>query len=244
MQEIEELFKNEDLVKNKKLVQAFLDQGAIYKNPKSTPEQKAQALQTLKTLGMDQMKVPKPTKPVAQPISTNPAPTPVKPHIIPKYHPVYQHYGVTPEQWNSAGPDAHQALFEHHNNVMAGKLPQYNHIKTAIEQQMKKSLENVYTLLKAINEEINKSNYGKFKGGSQYNMADNLKRKASRTGDVVGAGPNTAVRSFSTKPGQLSAKQSAAAVERKKKKLSGPVKVYSPEEIKALEAQRTLKKPV
>jgi len=86
------------------------------------------------------------------------------------------------------------------------------------------------------------SNYGPKKAGL-YNGPDNDRRKVSRTGDVVeGAGSNKAVRAYSTKPGQLSAKDSAAAEQKKVKQLSGPVKVYTPEEKEALSAKMGLKK--
>jgi len=85
------------------------------------------------------------------------------------------------------------------------------------------------------------SNYGPKKAGL-YHGPDNERRKVSRTGDQAAVGPNSAVRSYSTKPGQLSAKDSAAAEQRKVKQLSGPVKVYTPEEIKALEEKRKMGK--
>ena len=86
------------------------------------------------------------------------------------------------------------------------------------------------------------SNYGPKKAGL-YNAPDNERRKVSRTGDVVeGVGPNTAARSYSTKPGQMSAKESANEEQKKVKKLSGPVKVFSPEEKQALATKMGLKK--
>lgn len=86
------------------------------------------------------------------------------------------------------------------------------------------------------------SDYGP-KKAKLYNAPDNERRKASRTGDIVeGIGQNKAVRSYSTKPGQLSAKASASAEQRKVKQLSGPVKVFSQEEKDALSAKMGLKK--
>ena len=92
-------------------------------------------------------------------------------------------------------------------------------------------------------DEIEKSGYGPKKGG-QYSVADNVRRKANNTGDVVGAGPNVNVKSYSSKPGQLSAKQSAAV---EAKKLSAmnrkqPVKIASAEEIAAENKKRGLVK--
>jgi len=84
-------------------------------------------------------------------------------------------------------------------------------------------------------EEVEKSAYGPKKGG-QYTAVDNAKRKANNTGDVVGAGPNVNAKSYSSKPGQLSGKQSAdltARIQNKANKKQ-PVKVYTPEEIAAM----------
>jgi hypothetical protein len=90
-------------------------------------------------------------------------------------------------------------------------------------------------------EEIEKSGYGP-KGKSQYNPTDNIKRKANNTGDAIGAGPNTNVKSYSTKPGQLSSKAQAALDASKTKQKSGPVKQWSPEEIAAENEKRNMKK--
>lgn len=86
------------------------------------------------------------------------------------------------------------------------------------------------------------SNYGP-KKAKLYNAPDNERRKTSRTGDIVeGVGPNTASRSYSTKPGQLSAKDQAAAEQKKVKTHSGPVKIFSQEEKDALSTKMGLKK--
>lgn len=76
-------------------------------------------------------------------------------------------------------------------------------------------------------EGFEKSNYGP-KGtaaGAQYSPHENQERKANNTGDVAGQGPNRNVKSYSSKPGQLSAKQQAARemTPARIKKLSGPV---------------------
>lgn len=77
---------------------------------------------------------------------------------------------------------------------------------------------------------VEKSGYGP-KGGSQYNAADNARRKATRTGaEVEGVGQNKAVRQYtSAKMG--TAKQQAASEAKLARKLSGPIKTYTPEEI-------------
>lgn len=86
-----------------------------------------------------------------------------------------------------------------------------------------------------------KSNYGP-KGAGLYDQTANARRKANNIGDVAGAGPNTNVKAYSSKPGQLSAKQQATAESRKTKKLSGPVKQYTPAQIAALNEAQKLKK--
>jgi hypothetical protein len=87
--------------------------------------------------------------------------------------------------------------------------------------------------------ELDKSNYGP-KGSNLYNSVDNAKRKMNNTGDQTGVGGNVNTKSFSSKPGQLSAKQQAAKTPYKG--AAGPVKQYSPEQIAAINEARKLKK--
>lgn len=92
-------------------------------------------------------------------------------------------------------------------------------------------------------DEVEKSGYGP-KGAGQYSLAENIRRKANNTGDAVGAGPNVNVKSYSSKPGQLSAKQ-AATVESKKLAIINrkqPVKLATPEEIDVENKKRGLTK--
>jgi hypothetical protein len=87
---------------------------------------------------------------------------------------------------------------------------------------------------------VAKGDYGKFRGGSQYSLADNVKRKAGNIGDVAETGgKNVNVKAYSSKAGQLSAKQQATLEQKKAKKLSGPVKTYSKEEIARISAERS-----
>ena len=90
-------------------------------------------------------------------------------------------------------------------------------------------------------QDLNKSNYGP-KGKDQYTTADNVKRKAGNIGDKVGEGPNTNVKAYSTKPGQLSAKAQAALIEAKQRQQNKkqPVKTLAdmtPEEQVAMKAK-------
>lgn len=90
-------------------------------------------------------------------------------------------------------------------------------------------------------EEMDKSNYGP-KGAAAYRAEDNVKRKENRTNEEIeGAGPNKAVHKLSSAP-MGSAKQQAAAEASKTKKLSGPVKQYTPAQIAAINEARKLKK--
>lgn len=109
-----------------------------------------------------------------------------------------------------------------------------------------KSDDSVNDLIKRLQDlmgdDLNKSNYGP-KGMGQYTPKDNIKRKMNNTGDVVGEGPNTNVKSFSTKPGQLSAKAQADLETKKNKKLNSkqPVKTYTKEEMAAMYPTQPLK---
>lgn len=251
---IEELFKSEHLAKNKNLIHALLYHADIYRDPKSSPAAKMKAMEQIKAIGRGEMPkkgsiskkpVAVKTTPEARPptIQAPPAamgPAGDKPITGPQYHPLFKHYNVTPEMWNGMSPDHQKLTHDFHSEVVAGKHPDYAHVQGLAQKQLKKSLESVLGSLIQIRDAVEKSNYGP-KGAGLYNPADNINRKMNRTGEIAGAGPNIAARAFSTKPGQLSAKQAAAATEKKKKKLSGPVKVYTPEEIKAFETQRKLK---
>jgi len=89
-----------------------------------------------------------------------------------------------------------------------------------------------------------KSDYGP-KGAGLYDpkVNDSRKRRNLTEERVPGAGgPSASVKAYSSRPGQLSAKQQAAADAKKAKKLSGPVKQYTPAQIAALNEARKLKK--
>ena len=74
-----------------------------------------------------------------------------------KYSPAYEHYGVTQDHWNSAGPEAHQGLFAHNNEVMSGKHPDLMHIKTAVDQaktKVIKSVDQLYDLFSQLKKHL------------------------------------------------------------------------------------------
>ncbi len=91
-------------------------------------------------------------------------------------------------------------------------------------------------------DDVEKSGYGP-KGGGQYSAVDNARRKSNNL-DPVGVGPNVNSKAISTKPGQMSAKASAALTARIQQKANKkqPVKRFTPEEIEAENQKRGLKK--
>lgn len=76
-----------------------------------------------------------------------------------------------------------------------------------------------------------------------YKAEDNAKRKSNNTSDELGWGSNNNVKAYSSKPGQLSAKDEAAYKAKLMKKLnkSQPVKLFSPEEKALMEKALGLK---
>lgn len=180
--ELEELFKSEALIKNKAMVRALLRNAEMLHKPESTEEQKAQAIQNIKAINASyqqkqlpkdkKVKAPKVQEPIqpseAQTVqkptitSSTPAPIestvqpvqPVPPKMTYKYSPIYQHYDISEDAWNKAKPDAHQSLFNFHNEVMSGKHPEFGHVKQFVEQQraaqMKKSLDHLYNLFQEL----------------------------------------------------------------------------------------------
>lgn len=80
--------------------------------------------------------------------------------------------------------------------------------------------------------DVEKSGYGP-KGGGQYTPADNARRKVNNTGDVVDTvGTNKNVKSYTGR----------ATVQKPKVGPAGPAKVYSSEQIAAINEARKLKK--
>lgn len=151
LHEIEELFKSEELVKNKAMIHALLRNAALLHREGITEEQKKLALENIKNIthgGQPKVKKPKAEKvPKADPQ-----------HVKLKYSPAYEHYGIKKEHWEAATPDAHKELFDHHNAVMAGKIPGTEHIKNAVEQAraqgMKKSLDRLYDIFSELKKRI------------------------------------------------------------------------------------------
>lgn len=161
-----EQFCNEELMKakpNYNAIQALLRNAAMLHDEGVTEEQKQQALANIKAIThgpqpkQKKVKEPKAVQPAVQPVSQPQQTQQIQPKIKYKYSPLYgQHYGVTEEMWNK-NPQAHEGLFTHHQEVMAGKHPNLMHIKTAVEQQkasMAKSVQNLMSLFKELKKRI------------------------------------------------------------------------------------------
>lgn len=160
--EIEELIKTV----NRNAIKALLRNAAILKDPAATPEMRAMAEANVKAISYNKPLPKNPGAPkrqkkvkaaaaeqatqlVQSPPTQTPAAAAPQPKVKLKYSPAYQHYGVSEEMWHKA-PEAHNDLFNHHNEVMAGKHPDLMHIKTAVEaakpKAIKKSLEQLHSL--------------------------------------------------------------------------------------------------
>lgn len=169
IKEIEELCKTV----NRNAIKALLRNAAIMKDPNSSPEMRAQAEANVKAIsynkplpsGEPKQKKVKAAAPeqatqlVQTPSAQTPgaaAPTAKPQNIKLKYSPAYQHYGVTEDMWHKT-PDAQQGLFQHHNEVMAGKHPDLMHIKTAVESmkpKMVKSIDLLYDLFSELRKHL------------------------------------------------------------------------------------------
>lgn len=170
LNEIEELLKSEEFMKalNRRQLDMFFHNTNLLKDPNITPEMKAQAQANIKAIISPDKPQPKEKKPKAEKQTKIKAVVPpqekplevAQPKVAGvagmklKYHPVYEHYGVTQDHWNNAAPDAHQELFNYHNEVMAGKHPGAMHIKNAIEAKMKKSIDRIYDNLHKISQTL------------------------------------------------------------------------------------------
>ncbi len=91
---------------------------------------------------------------------------------------------------------------------------------------------------------VEKSGYGpKVKGTSLYNQADNSRRKANNTGDILPSSTNTNVKTYTNNVrGTASQQANKEAVVARKKSKAMPVKTFSPEEKAALESKMGIKK--
>ena len=157
---------------------------------------------------------------IKQPTNVSPAP---EPHVMPD---------AAPKQSHAAAP-THPKMYDNtpqSMNTAGGTGKRYAYINDPVDKSDDE-------------DDIEKSGYGP-KGMSQYNVADNAKRKANNIGDNIGAGPNSNVKAYSTKPGQMSGKAQAnltARIQNAANKKQ-PVKQWSPEQIAAENAKRGLKK--
>jgi hypothetical protein len=134
--------------------------------------------------------------------------------------------------------EAGKAMGAHARSLKGGDTGMVNRASPNLPSGPKLGTGNAWAT-KSEDEELDKSNYGP-KGSKQYSAADNAKRKMNNTGDQTGFGQNTNTKAYSSKPGQLSAKQQAAKTQYKG--AAGPVKQYTPEQIAAANEARKLKK--
>lgn len=82
---------------------------------------------------------------------------------------------------------------------------------------------------------LEKSNYGP-KGAGLYDKTSNIKRKETRTSEVMpDIGPNTGVRDYTTSGSSVQAAHEAAQAKEQKAKAKSSVKIYTDEEKRALE---------
>lgn len=130
-------------------------------------------------------------------------------------------------------------MYDHGSNTAGGTGKRYAYIKDPVEKDDDMHDE----LCECEKCDMAKSGYGPKKAGL-YNPVDNARRKARNTGDQTGIGANVNTKAYSTKPGQLSARQQASAEAAKIKAMNRkqPVKRYSPEEIARLNQERQFKK--
>jgi hypothetical protein len=92
-------------------------------------------------------------------------------------------------------------------------------------------------------QDMEKSGYGP-KGMSQYNPADNARRKANNTGDMTGFGHNVNTKSYGSKPGRIGGKAEvnlASRIQNAANKKQ-PIKTWTPEQIAEENKKRGFKK--
>lgn len=158
---IEELLKSKDvesLVKNKKLVDHFIQNARMLRNPSASEHERGAALANIKMLNETRGVGVSPTdlftpesfkasqdKQALKAAKTQSSVAPAQGMIVkPKFSPIYQeHYNLSKDMWNQLNPTEQNDMFQHHNNVMAGKIPELAHIKTAIESKRNKVLKSI-----------------------------------------------------------------------------------------------------
>ncbi len=159
---IEELLKSknlESLSKNKKLIDHFIQSSRMLRNPNATEHERGAALANIKLLNETRGVGVSPTdlwtpesfkaskdKEAMKASKNQKSVTPVNPgtNIKPKYSPIYgEHYNLSQKMWNQLNPSEQTEMFNHHNNVMAGKVPELGHIKTAIESKRNKVIKSI-----------------------------------------------------------------------------------------------------
>ena len=125
--------------------------------------------------------------------------------------------------------DAGKAMGAHARTLQGADTGMHNRASPNVPSGPKLGTGNAWAAKSEDDKELDKSNYGKFKGGSQYNPADNVKRKMGNTSDQV---MNQNVKSYTHRATERKVPSGPA----------GPVKQYTPEQIAAINEARKLKK--
>ena len=166
---------------------------------------------------------------IKQPSNVSPAPEPlVMPDAPVVPSPVAPVAGIKP--MNTTTPKMYDHDMTNQNTAgMSGK--RYAYITDPVNKEDEED------------DGVEKSGYGP-KGGGQYTSTDNMKRKAKNLTEAVPVGPNSNVKAYSSKPGQMSGKAQADLTARLQNAANKkqPVKIYSPEEKAALASKMKLNK--
>lgn len=159
---------------------------------------------------------------IKQPANLSPAP---EPHVTPDAAPKIAAPAATTAQ-SAATPAAytasHPRMFDQGNsmNTAGGTGKRYAYINDPVQKE---------------EDDVEKSGYGP-KGGGQYTVADNIRRKAKNTGEQSGFGSNVNTKEYT------SVKFQGTPQTDPKLKRPQPVKTWSPEQIAAENEKRGLKK--
>lgn len=148
LQEIEELFKNEELAKNRSMVQALLRNAAILHDKGATDIDRQRATANIKAITQGKQAKPKKQKVVdtATPVSAvaQPAASVTAPTEIPFHEEFATHHGVDPVKFKAAfdamTPEQAQLTRDYHTN--------------ALKTKMNKSLTKLSDLFKQLNKAL------------------------------------------------------------------------------------------
>jgi hypothetical protein len=182
LKELEELFKSKTFSRNPAMVNALLRNAALLHDPNATEEQKAIALENVKSISQfgtlpktpKQKKVegsevqPKIKQPVSKkPVENQPVKTaqPIK-QAEPEYHPDLSTHNITPDMWKLMPLEHKLATIQYHKETSAPKNPQPAAVKPEpplpsnviqFKPKIKKSLDSLYSIFEYIKKNISTS---------------------------------------------------------------------------------------